>query len=28
MWSGYQQFVDNLRKTGLMLPKQAPSAYS
>lgn len=28
MWTGYQQFVDNLRKTGLMLPKQAPSAYS
>ncbi|MCX9027087.1 MAG: transposase, partial [Candidatus Methanoperedens sp.] len=28
MWTGYQQFVDNLRKTGLMLPKQAPSTYS
>jgi len=28
MWTGYQQFVDNLRKTGLMLPKQERSAYS
>jgi len=28
MWTGYQQFVDNLRKTGLMLPKQGASAYS
>ena len=28
MWTGYQQFVDNLRQTGLVLPKQASSAYS
>jgi len=28
MWTGYQQFVGNLRQTGLMMPKQAPSAYS
>ncbi len=28
MWQGYQQFVDNLRKTGLMAPIQVPEAYS
>ena len=28
MWTGYQLFVGNLRQTGLMLPKQAPQAYS
>ncbi|MCX9087394.1 MAG: zinc ribbon domain-containing protein, partial [Candidatus Methanoperedens sp.] len=28
MWTGYQQFVGNLRQTGLMMPKQAPQAYS
>jgi putative transposase len=28
MWTGYQQFVGNLRQTGLMVPKQAPEAYS
>ncbi|CAG0970616.1 MAG: transposase [Candidatus Methanoperedens nitroreducens] len=28
MWTGYQQFVGNLRQTGLMVPKLAPQAYS